>query len=152
MAVKDIWAAMGITSKTYYTGKKSDDFPEDGSDLEVYKKYATLRKEANHERATAKQVEPGSLRYKQEVAKLEKLKVDIAKGMQALDRGKQDILDDNYYAILEELSPFLRNLKDYIKEHEVLDPVVLQSLIDKAKEKTDAELSARRKQEPNAKG
>ena len=146
MAVKDIWAAMGITSKTYYKWKKADDFPEEGSAIEVYVKYAEIRKEANHEQATAKAIEPGSLRYKQEVAKLEKLRVDIAKGKQQLVVGVQDILDEHYYQILEELSPFLRNLKDYIKEHEVLDSVLLQSLIDKAKEKTDAELSALREQ------
>lgn len=37
-------------------------------------------------------------------------------------------------------------MKDYIREHEILDSVLLQSLIDKAKEKTEAELSALREQ------
>ncbi len=147
MVAKEIYEAMGVSRPTYYKWKQSDDFPEEGSELEVFIKYAELRKQANHERGTAKELEPGSIRYKQEVAKLEKLIVDTDYKLLQLERGKQEILEDNYYEILDELSPFLKNLRDYIKDNENYTGVTLQSLIDQAIIKTEEQILARPKQD-----
>ena len=147
MTVKARIEAMGISPPTYYKWKTTrDDFPSDDSTVKEFVRYALNIKEKGHDNPNKIDKSEGSIHYQQEILKLEKQRVDIDHKMLQLERGKSEILEENFYEIIEELDPFLKNLKSYIKANEVYDGSELQSLIDKALVKTEEQLLARAEQ------